>query len=123
MAGSLTFIVNPGSSSHESGEEIRKHDYEQAYCSFANKAEFTEPDFVHDLTGYYPSLRTYATLQNFDVRPLHSTDDEAEVQLELHWSTVVGFSTSTRDLRVVKKRRSLGTGVGPGERSLAFRHR
>ncbi len=84
------------------GEEIRQHDYEHAYNSFANKAEFTEPDFVLDLTGYYPSVRTYATLQNFDVRPLHSTDNEADVQLDLHWSTVVGTSTTTRDLRVVK---------------------
>ena len=84
------------------GEEIRQHDYEHAYNSFANKAEFTEQDFMLDLTGYYPSLRTYATLQNFRRRPLHSTDNEADVQLDLHWSTVVGTSTTTRDLRVVK---------------------
>ena len=55
-----------------------------------------------DLTGYYPSLRTYATLENFEVRPLHATASDAEIQLMLHWSTVVGTSTTTRDLHVVK---------------------
>ena len=55
-----------------------------------NKAEFTEPEFVHDLTGSYPSLRTYATLDNFELRPLHASSNEAQIQLRLHWSTVVG---------------------------------
>ena len=32
-------------------------------------------------------------------------------RLRLHWSTVVGTFEDTRDLRVVKKRRSLGTGL------------
>ena len=84
------------------GEEIRTHDFEQAYNSFANKAEFTQQQFVLDLTGYYPNLRTYATLENFEVRPLHATASDADVQLILHWSTVVGTSVNTRDLHVVK---------------------
>ena len=84
------------------GEEIRTNDFERAYNSFANKAEFTQQQFVLDLTGYYPNLRTYATLENFEVRPLHATASDADVQLILHWSTVVGTSVNTRDLHVVK---------------------
>lgn len=81
---------------------IRARDWERAYESFADKAQFTESEFVQDVTGYYPSLRTYATLEDFDVRPLHATANEAEVQLNLHWSTVVGSSVTTRELKVVK---------------------
>jgi len=57
---------------------------------------------MHDLTGYYPSLLTYSTLDSFEVRPLHSTDTAADVQLKLRWSTVVGPSVTTRDVHVVK---------------------
>jgi hypothetical protein len=84
------------------GDEIRAKAWEKAYDSLANKAQFTEPEFVHDLTGYYPSLLTYTTLDKFEVRPLHASANEAEVELKLHWATVVGSSATIRDLRVVK---------------------
>jgi hypothetical protein len=84
------------------GNEIRMQAWEKAYAGLANKAQFTEPEFVHDLTGYYPSLLTYTALDKFEVRPLHASANEAEVELKLHWATVVGSSASTRDLRVVK---------------------
>lgn len=84
------------------GDEIRAHDWARAYDSFANKAEFSQKQFVLDLTGYYPSLRTYATLENFEVKPLHATASDAEIQLVLNWSTVVGTSTTTRNLHVMK---------------------
>ncbi len=82
--------------------QIALRQWGRAYASLANKAEFTEPEFQHDLTGYYQSLRTYATLEHFDVRPLRATDDDAEVRLILYWSTVVGTSVSSRDLHVVR---------------------
>jgi hypothetical protein len=84
------------------GDEIRARAWEKAYASLANKAQFTEPEFVHDLTGYYPSLLTYSALDKFEVRFLHASDSEADVQLTLHWATVVGSSVSTRQLHVVK---------------------
>lgn len=84
------------------GNEIRMQAWEKAYASLANKAQFTEPEFVHDLTGYHPSLLTYTALDKFEVRPLHASANEAEVELKLHWATVVGSSAATRDLRVVK---------------------
>ena len=84
------------------GDEIRMNAWQKAYDSLANKAQFTEPQFVHDLTGTYPSLRTYATLVNFDVQTLHASTDEAEMRMNLHWSSVVGAFTSARDVHVVR---------------------
>ena len=84
------------------GEEIKTHDLGRAYGSFANKAEFKLADFQSDLTGYYPSLRTYASLDHFEVRPLRASDSDAEVRLLMYWSTVVGISVTTRDLHVVR---------------------
>ena len=83
-------------------DEIRMQAWDKAYASLANKAQFTEDEFKRDITGYYPSLRTYATLESFEVTPLHESADEAEIRVKLHWSTVVGVSVSTRDLHMMR---------------------
>lgn len=84
------------------GDEIQGREWQKAYESLANKAQFSESDFEHDLTGTYPSLLTYSSLGSFDVRPLRSSSTDADVQLKLRWATVVGPSASTRQLHVVK---------------------
>ncbi|MGH9587605.1 MAG: hypothetical protein ACRD3F_11680, partial [Acidobacteriaceae bacterium] len=84
------------------GDEIRLRHWGAAYSSLGNKGEFTEADFVRDLTGYYTSLRTYASLSSFEVRPLRANADEATIRMRLHWSTVVGPFVKTRDLKVVR---------------------
>ena len=84
------------------GDQIRLRHWGAAYSSLGNKAEFTQEEFVHDLTGYYLSLRTYADLSSVDVRPLNATADEATIRARFHWSTVVGPFVKTRDLKVVK---------------------
>ena len=83
-------------------QSIGHQDWGKAYSNLSNKAELTEEQFKHDLTGYYPSLRSYATLQNYELRPLHATAHEAAFELRLHWSTVVGTFTEARSVRVVK---------------------
>jgi hypothetical protein len=40
--------------------EIRAHAWENAYASLANKAEFTEPEFVHDRQYAEPAHLRYA---------------------------------------------------------------
>ncbi len=82
--------------------QIGRRDWEKAYSSLANKNEFEETDFVRDLAGSYPSLRSHASLDSFDVRPQHAGPDDAQVKLNLRWSTVVGTFLDSRMLRVVK---------------------
>jgi hypothetical protein len=84
------------------GDQIRAQDWQKAYDSLANKAEFTEPQFVGDISGYYPNLRTYSAVDHIEVFPLHASAKDADVQLKLYWATVVGAPVSTRDLHVVK---------------------
>ena len=62
--GLLRSSSTPEEAVRNLGNDIRDQAWEKAYARLANKAQFTEPEFVHDLTGYYPSLRTYATLEN-----------------------------------------------------------
>jgi len=84
------------------GADLRQRNWGAAYDGLANRAEFTEPEFVRDLTGNTLSLRTFATVQNVEVHPLHATADDAEILMNLTWSTIVGSFTSTRDLHVVR---------------------
>ncbi|MGA2847560.1 MAG: NTF2-like N-terminal transpeptidase domain-containing protein [Terracidiphilus sp.] len=84
------------------GDEIRAQAWDKAYASFANKAEFTEQEFIHSLSGAYPGLLTYSTIDNFETRSIHASDNEAEIDLKLHWATVVGNSARTYHLHVVK---------------------
>jgi hypothetical protein len=92
----------PAAALQSFGNDIRSQAWRKAYDSLANKAQFTQADFMHDLTGAYPNLRTYSSLENFETRPLHASDNDAEYEVKLHWATVVGDAVSTRNVRVVR---------------------
>jgi hypothetical protein len=98
----LRLSTTPQAAVQNLGDEISLHAWAKAYGSLGNKGEFTEQEFIHDVIGYRLNLRTYATLEGFDVRPLHATGDEADVRLRMRWSAVVGTFSNMRDLRVVK---------------------
>ena len=100
--GFLQTASTPEAAVHNLGEELRQGAWQKAYDSLANKAQFSEQQFLYDLMGFYPNLRTYATVDKYDVRPLRASSTDADVQLKLYWATVVGDSLSTRDLRVVR---------------------
>jgi hypothetical protein len=99
-------LMNDTSTSEASvrsfGNAIHANAWATAYNSLANKAQFTEPQFMADLMGYYPNLRTYSGLDTFEIAPVHSSDTDAEYQVKLHWATVVGDAVETRDVHVIR---------------------
>lgn len=100
--GFLSSSSTPEEAVRSMADQIRAQAWDKAYNDLANKAQFSEEEFQHDLTGYYPSLREYAALDKFDVSPLHASANDAEVRLQLYWATVVGSTATTRDLHVVR---------------------
>jgi len=84
------------------GDQIHANAWGRAYYSLANKAQFTEPQFMSDLMGYYPNLRTYSGLDTFEIFPVHASDTDAEYQVKLHWATVMGDAVETRNVHVVR---------------------
>jgi hypothetical protein len=92
----------PEAAADNLGDEIKAQHWPNAYAALANKAQFSEQDFVRDLTGSDQSLESNATLNNFEVFPLHSDNDSAQVRMKFYWSTVVGTSVSTRDVKIVR---------------------
>jgi hypothetical protein len=101
-----TSLLRPSSTPEAAAEnlarQIGQRQWGAAYSQLANKGEFTQADLQRDLTGTYLSLRTYATLDHFEVKPLHASQDDAQVRLKLYWSTVVGTFENTKDLHVIR---------------------
>lgn len=105
LAGGATLLHSsstPEGAVQNLATAIGRKDWHQAYSSLENKGEFSEQDFQRDLNGSYDSLRTYATLDGYELRPLHQSSDRAQIQLRLRWSTVVGTFVDARNLQVVK---------------------
>lgn len=105
LAGGATLLHSsstPEGAVQNLATAIGRKDWHQAYSSLENKGEFSEQDFQRDLNGSYDSLRTYATLDGYELRPLHQSSDRAQIQLRLRWSTVVGTFVNARNLQVVK---------------------
>jgi hypothetical protein len=94
--------ATPQGAVNELAHAIGQMNWGRAYSLLDNKSEFTEQEFINDLRGSYSSLRSYATLDNFDTQPLHESDSQAQVRLRLRWSSVVGTFMDSRDLQVVK---------------------
>lgn len=84
------------------GSSLSARNWGKAYNSLANKAEFTEADFRRDVDGSYENLRTYATVNDFEARPLHETANDADFALTIHWATVVGDAAMSREVHVVR---------------------
>src|SRR5882724_9669816 len=82
--------------------QIGRRDWDSAYSSLSNKGEFTEGDLIRDVNGSNNGLRTYADVNGFDVQPLHATADEATMRASLHWASVVGSFTDSREMKVVR---------------------
>jgi len=83
-------------------QQIGRRDWDAAYAALGNKAQFSQTEFVRDLSGSYVSLRSYAVLDGFDVSPLHASAEEAEFRASLNWTSVVGTFQDVRDLKVVR---------------------
>jgi hypothetical protein len=83
-------------------QQIGRREWGAAYSSLANQSEFTQAQFVANLTGSHGSLRTYATLDGFTAKTIHATPSQAEVRATLRWASVVGVFRDIRTLTVVK---------------------
>ena len=83
--------------------DVQSHNWDRAYHRLANTSDVEEPAFIRDLTGSHGSLRTFSSLESFDVWPLHAGGEQAIVRANLHWSTAVGPIDDVRDLKVEKK--------------------
>jgi len=80
--------------------EVQGRRWAEAHDRLANSADIDLISFIHDLGGTNGSLRTYATLENYEVWGLRTSGDEAMVRAKLHYATAVGPLDDVRDIKV-----------------------
>jgi hypothetical protein len=80
--------------------QVQARKWDSAHSLLANSSEVEKTAFVRDVAGSNGSLLTYASLEHFDVWPLHNNGREATVRAKLHYSTAVGPLDDVRDLQV-----------------------
>jgi hypothetical protein len=81
----------------------RGRDFAGAFNYVSKSSNTDQQSFAKDLNGRDGSLRTYSSLQKFDTKVLHESDNDALVRANVEWSTAVGASYDTRDLKVIKE--------------------
>ena len=81
--------------------DVQRRNWDRAFANVSTSSGVTEQAFIQDWIGSNGSLRSFSSLEGFDPRPLHATNDEAQMRVRLHFSTPVGPLEVTIEKRTV----------------------
>jgi len=83
---------------------VQKRDWGRAFAGLERtNANLSEQEFAQEWMGASAGLRSFSNLENYDSRPLHATDSEAQMRVRLHWATPVGPVEDVRDFNLVHR--------------------
>lgn len=103
QSSSLAPAASPDRAVQNLFNAVKNRDWNRAYALVSPSSNIDENAFIRDLIGRDGSLRTYSSLQDAKTKVLHEDDNDATVRADLEWSTAVGASYETRDLKVAKE--------------------
>jgi hypothetical protein len=84
--------------------DLQRRNWGRAFASLERtNANLTQEEFTQEWMGANGGLRSFSNLESYDARPLHATDSEAEMRVQLHWATPVGPIQDVRDFRLVHR--------------------
>ncbi len=83
--------------------DVQRRNWDRAFSAVSKTSAADQQSFIQDWTGSNGSLRAFSSLEGFDSRPLHATNDEAEMRVRLHWTTPVGPLEDIRDFRLIRE--------------------
>src|SRR5579862_112598 len=83
--------------------EVQRQHWDRAYDMLSKTSASDKQAFIQDWVGSNGSLRSFSSLEGFDPRPLHITDDQADMRVRLHWTTPVGPIEDVRDIHLVRE--------------------
>jgi hypothetical protein len=83
--------------------DVQRRDWDRAYDALSKSSASDKQAFIQDWVGSNGSLRSFSSLEGFDPRPLHITDDQADMRVRLHWTTPVGPIEDVRDIHLVRE--------------------
>ncbi len=108
VAGSALYGLTPKPSTPEQAlnnllVDAQRRNWDLAFASVSNLGANDKQAFIQDWTGSYGSLRSFSNLESFEIRPLHITNDEAQMRVHLHWTTPVGPIVDVRDFHLTRE--------------------
>ncbi len=83
--------------------DVQRRNWDRAFASVSSTSGITQQAFIQDWMGSNGSLRSFSALEGFDSRPLHATNDEAQMRVRLHFSTPVGPIEDVRDFHLIRE--------------------
>ena len=84
--------------------DVKRRNWDRAFSGLERTSEsMTEQSFIREWTGADGGLRSFSSLEGYDVRPLHATDSDAQMRVQLHWSTPVGPVDDVRDFQLAHR--------------------
>ena len=83
--------------------DVQRRNWDRALAAISKTTPTDKQSFIQEWTGSNGSLRSFSSLEGFESRPLHITNDEAQMRVRLHWTTPVGPLEDVRDFRLVRE--------------------
>jgi hypothetical protein len=107
-AGSAMYGLTPKADTPEHAlanflADAQRRNWDRAYADVSKTSDVDESSFIQDWIGSNGGLRSFSSLEGFDSRPMHITNDEAQMRVRLHWTTPVGPIEDVRDFHLIKE--------------------
>ena len=83
--------------------DVQRRNWDRALTDVSKNSITDKQAFIQDWTGSNGSLRSFSALEGFESRPLHITNDEAQMRVRLHWATPVGPLEDVRDFHLIRE--------------------
>lgn len=84
-------------------DDVQRRNWDRAFSLVSKTSGSDEQSFIQDWIGSNGGLRSFSSLEGFDPRPLHITDNDAQMRVRLHWTTPVGPMEDVRDFHLVRE--------------------
>lgn len=84
--------------------DVQRRNWARAFSGIERTSDTqNEQAFIQEWTGFNGGLRSFSSLERFDIRPLHATAADADMRAQLHWSTPVGPVADVRDFHLTRR--------------------
>ena len=81
-------------------KDVQKRRWNAAYEALSKTSGVDEQTFREEWQGSNGSLRTFSNLEGSELRPVHATNDDAQIRARLRWTTPVGPTEDVRDFHL-----------------------
>jgi hypothetical protein len=83
--------------------DLQRRDWQKALSTIAPGSGVDQQSLIREWGGSDGGLRSFSSLESFELWPLHETGDSAQIRARLHWSTPVGPVGDVRDFHLARE--------------------